>query len=169
MRAGIEVALAGSWRGYCFSCKKKYEHERYARRRGGLPVCGAANSVRERMGLPAFRINPTRKGADLRQCSKTRRDSVPAEEKRLRTAMRKYRISRSTYLSLVEGHGGSCGICGQGPVKLHVDHDHKTGAVRGLLCNRCNVGLGWFLDSPAFLLNAINYLRRANPDLAVAA
>lgn len=45
--------------------------------------------------------------------------------------------------------------------KLALDHDHKTGAVRGLLCHNCNRALGLFQDSISNLENAIDYLKRA--------
>jgi hypothetical protein len=59
---------------------------------------------------------------------------------------------------------GCCAICethaGKGGDKLCVDHDHATGQVRGLLCGRCNTGLGQFKDSVPNLTRAISYLKR---------
>lgn len=59
-----------------------------------------------------------------------------------------------------------CGICGATETSgerpsLHVDHCHATGAIRGLLCGSCNLGLGKFKDNPALLTAAIEYIRRA--------
>lgn len=57
-----------------------------------------------------------------------------------------------------------CAICGttdwgiQGPT---VDHDHKTGKIRGILCHICNKALGSFKDSPVLLRIAINYLEKS--------
>ena len=51
-----------------------------------------------------------------------------------------------------------CVICGNNE-KLVVDHDHKTGKVRGILCNNCNTGLGMLQDNPKLLLRAISYLK----------
>jgi hypothetical protein len=51
-----------------------------------------------------------------------------------------------------------CVICGDADTKLVVDHDHETGAIRGILCNHCNRGLGHFRDDPTLLEFAAQYL-----------
>jgi len=58
-------------------------------------------------------------------------------------------------LELKQSH--KCLICGKREA-LVIDHSHQHGAVRGLLCNRCNIGLGMFLDSPRRLINALYYI-----------
>ena len=67
------------------------------------------------------------------------------------------------YDALYEKQSGECAICGTdtpgGPgERFRVDHNHDTGEVRGLLCNSCNRGLGYFKDSPTFLSKASTYL-----------
>lgn len=53
-----------------------------------------------------------------------------------------------------------CFICGEADIsKLHIDHDHISGAVRGVLCSLCNTSLGGFQDDPARLTRAVEYLR----------
>ena len=56
--------------------------------------------------------------------------------------------------------GGVCAICGAADAQ-HVDHDHRTGWLRGILCFNCNGGLGQFRDSADNLANAITYLKGA--------
>lgn len=57
--------------------------------------------------------------------------------------------------------GGCCEICRKPAKRLHVDHDHATKAVRGLLCQSCNFCIGYAYDSPANLRAAADYLCRA--------
>ena len=57
---------------------------------------------------------------------------------------RRYGLSEQQFNDLLTQQGGGCKICGTVVSKksLHVDHDHHTGAIRGILCVRCNMGLG---------------------------
>lgn len=73
-----------------------------------------------------------------------------------------YGLSPEQYAELLSRQGGRCAICRGRPKskRLAVDHDHKTGAVRGLLCSRCNAELLTFADhSPQKLWNAYVYLK----------
>lgn len=71
---------------------------------------------------------------------------------------RKHGLSRGDLGTLCEEQGGVCKICGM-KRRLVVDHCHDSGAIRGLLCTGCNVGLGMFRDSPKILRDAISYLK----------
>jgi signal transduction histidine kinase len=66
-------------------------------------------------------------------------------------------------IELLAEQGGGCGICGRKDVQLCIDHNHRTGFVRGLLCVSCNAGLGLFQDSERCLANAIDYLNGGCP------
>lgn len=58
---------------------------------------------------------------------------------------------------------GLCAICySQLDSKAHLDHDHSTNKIRGILCANCNTGLGMFRDRISILLNAIEYLKKTN-------
>lgn len=77
-----------------------------------------------------------------------------------RYLQRKYGITEADYENLLSVHSGVCWICGRGPKtrRLHVDHDHKTGRVRGLLDWKCNTLLQHAGDNPAILRYAATYL-----------
>lgn len=53
---------------------------------------------------------------------------------------------------------GECALCGRKDGRLSVDHDHKTGRIRGLLCDLHNRGLGYFQDDPQLLRDAADYV-----------
>lgn len=81
--------------------------------------------------------------------------------KQLSVAIRKYGLSASEYHTMNAAQGGLCAICkraNQGGDRLVVDHCHKTGDVRGLLCYRCNVGIGFLNDSPQIMAAARVYV-----------
>ena len=75
---------------------------------------------------------------------------------------RRFGITEERYNELAAAHGAVCGIC-QKPEsrdrKLSLDHCHKTGAIRGFLCCRCNLMIGGFADDPELLERAASYLR----------
>lgn len=64
--------------------------------------------------------------------------------------------------ALFHQQNGKCAICKEGLTAkyptYHIDHDHRTGEVRGLLCRNCNVGLGFFQDSVERLIAGVGYL-----------
>jgi hypothetical protein len=73
---------------------------------------------------------------------------------------RNFGLTEAEYTAQLTSQGGMCAICGRRcKRKLAVDHDHVTGAVRGLLCMHCNLGMGHFRDSTGLLLAALGYLR----------
>ena len=72
----------------------------------------------------------------------------------------KYGITIDDYERMFEEQGGKCWICKQKKKKLSVDHNHKTGKVRALLCTNCNTSLGKMKDSIQILENAISYLKK---------
>ena len=62
---------------------------------------------------------------------------------------------------MLEQQGGGCAICEDPPnpnISLHVDHDHGTGEIRGLLCVRCNNAVGLLRENPDLFRRAERYL-----------
>lgn len=119
---------------------------------------------------PAF---AERQRANCRRWSKKNADKV-AESHRVyqrthRTRIRKYKrrwkldrrfgITEEQYTAMLSAQNNVCAICGRSQKKrLAVDHCHKTGAIRGLLCFRCNFGLGWFSDNSDTFKKIVQYL-----------
>lgn len=80
---------------------------------------------------------------------------------------RRFGLEVGQYEGMLADQGGVCAICHQKCPRggeLSVDHDHKTGLVRGLLCQRCNAGLGLFHDDQSRINGAIAYLKSAVGD-----
>lgn len=75
--------------------------------------------------------------------------------------MTKFGITSTQYHEILRQQDGCCKLCGItfGTVKPNIDHDHKTGRIRGLLCSFCNRGLGLFKDNSEVLHSAALYVK----------
>ncbi len=74
-----------------------------------------------------------------------------------------YGISLDDYKKMAAKQNDCCAICGEKERRVRrsrmaIDHCHKTGVVRGLLCNNCNIGIGNLKDDPIILMKAVSYL-----------
>ena len=134
---------AGVW--FCCSCKKIKPLEKFGK-----------STIRTR----GFNI---RCKACCRDDQQKNRHAI-SEYKRERN----FGMSRGTYASMFASQGGVCAICKQPSsqvrqgklVALHVDHDHATSQVRGLLCVDCNLGIGRLKNNPELMEQAAEYVRR---------
>lgn len=124
--------------GYAYQCKecvRKYRRERYA---------GNSEAI-------------------LRKNYQYRHNKKTIDGRRERMLQQKYGLSLDQYEALLIAQDYKCKICKheegeRGRAKLAVDHDHKTGKIRGLLCDPCNRGIGMLLDDPNIILNAYQYI-----------
>jgi hypothetical protein len=85
---------------------------------------------------------------------------VSSQEKLARVNLQQYE-----YDLMVQSQGNRCLICRERPTAdraLAIDHHHESGVIRGLLCGRCNLGLGYFRDRIDLLQSAARYLQHAN-------
>jgi hypothetical protein len=100
--------------------------------------------------------NPTKSRAHAKAWRIRNRDAV-VEAK----LVSRYGVSLQRFKELHQEQGGACAICGVVPKsRLHVDHDHDSGKVRGLLCGSCNRGIGYLGEDPGRLEAAAAYIRR---------
>lgn len=84
-----------------------------------------------------------------------------------RQRLKKYGLTPDRYEAMFRAQEGQCAICkrdirsfqSQYERQACIDHDHKTGKVRALLCHTCNAGLGMFYNNPEHLEKAAAYLR----------
>ena len=150
------------------SKRKARKNATHARRRAaGLCIqCGKAPPIDEQQRCEGCREkNRQRERA---------RDRTPYSSANYHANEHKYRdwryrkvygITLEDYERILAEQGGLCAICGtdQGGGRgdrFHIDHDHATGKVRGLLCLSCNRGIGCLGDDPTLLTIAVAYLER---------
>lgn len=132
------------------------------------------SSCGEQKSLKEFYPHKNSKDGFINQCRKCisikRKQKYCPEKAREQNRKSKYRITTEDYNRLLKVQENKCGICRKlQPDDYHglcVDHNHKTGNIRGLLCHNCNSALGNFYDNPDYLLSAVLYLQRSDDALA---
>jgi uncharacterized Zn finger protein (UPF0148 family) len=91
-------------------------------------------------------------------------DPVYIARKRVEAVFRKYGLTPEQLAEMIAAQDGKCAICGgppRGPGdRLHIDHCHESGMVRGLLCGKCNTLLGLADHEPERFLAAVRYLTK---------
>ncbi len=135
-------------RNDCKACNLADKHERYIRNRERDIARVKRWQQENRDRLNAYRLKH-------RQLEEVKRRERAGHLKR------KFGISLEDYERLLAEQDGRCAICGNRPhedISLHVDHDHETGRIRGLLCFKCNNALGDLGDDPDVLVRAALYL-----------
>lgn len=133
----------------CGESKPLGEFYLYTTRAGDKTPMARCKSCHSAAVIVSTRKNPS---------PKRKADAKYAASVRHRRRLKRYGISAEEFAGLEASQQGVCLICQQFCGDMHVDHDHATGKVRGLLCPQCNVGLGSFRDDPARLIRAIAYL-----------
>ncbi|MGE0844214.1 MAG: endonuclease VII domain-containing protein [Candidatus Nanopelagicales bacterium] len=148
------VHKSGNHRKYCTEQCRYQGGEALRRSRAvtSTRACACGSTDVARVGKP---VCP--------RCKTYRGDPEKARLKERIRTLRRYGLTPETYEELRAAQEDRCAICrtdtpgGRGEL-WHVDHDHATGAVRGLLCHMCNVGIGNLRDDPAILRRAADYL-----------
>lgn len=178
----VQVDVAGAPVSYCSDVKAcnscngvKPLDDFYAnpRGRGGLrPECKSCTKTRRREW---YIRNSAREIERVRQWALANPDKVAeriaaargSDEKKLSDRKshlkRKYGMTLADFDRMFAAQGGVCAICGEARPEertLHVDHDHATGMIRGLLCFRCNNALGDFREEVELFRSAADYLDR---------
>jgi Autographiviridae endonuclease VII len=125
---------------------------------------------RQAKAVDAFsrdRCRPDGRQVYCKECNRAHRARRRPENRldRRRRLLAPYGLTPAQFAALLERQHGGCALCGQligdGTGRsLHVDHDHETGRIRGLLCAGCNTALGKFGDDPRRLRAAAEYLER---------
>ena len=140
---------------YCPKCKKQKPMSGFypSKTRSSGRDCYCKACYKKRYHLPHVRLRMQ----NYLRTKYLREKDVRADK----TLRQKFGINLKDYDRLFEEQNGLCPICGDAPdgKRFAVDHDHATGQVRGLLCHRCNPGIGYFRENIQILGSAIEYLK----------
>jgi hypothetical protein len=170
LRSRIQKISEDGTLRHCSGCDRFLSFDKFAKdrnRKSGLT--SKCKECRNKVNSEYWKANPEfRKKVNDRH-KEYRKTYYQSHERKLRyrsnELAKKFGITHEAYQLMLNSQNGVCAICGQfrtSKDKTHmvVDHDHKTGEIRGILCNWCNNMLGYAQDSTTSLRNAITYLER---------
>jgi len=154
--------------GTCKTCQ--YGHEPHTKE-CAEKICTHCKELKEIEKFSWINKSKTWKASMCKTCkTKMRKPNLEYIKRKQTTRYfsklkERYSLTKEQYHQMLENQGNKCKICNNSSeTKLHVDHCHTTNIVRGLLCNKCNQGLGSFKDNSQYLLQAIKYLQDTNTD-----
>lgn len=152
--------------GYAFQCKyccKEYDTKNIEKSKQRSDRYYAKNSEKIKKKGKQWKKNNSER---VNKLNKQWRDEHPDIIKTARQKCRlkqNFNISLEVYYEMLEKQNHCCAICGKHENKLKkrlaIDHNHKTGEIRGLLCSNCNLAISLFDDDQTILYKAINYLK----------
>lgn len=158
----------------CYTCSElkplndEFFRPRKAGKLGFLGICRDCLKIKNRKDYEILKsekpkqLQEVRKKSDRKRYNSPKRKQYRKKYSRQFYLMRTYNITLEDYEELKSQQNNRCAICGgKGKGKreiLDVDHDHKTGKVRGLLCGKCNSGLGMLQNNLGILKAAVMYL-----------
>jgi hypothetical protein len=163
---------------YCRACRKEHQLKKNAKAitKRGTKQCLDCRKVKDLSEFSEDHRNRDKLSSKCIECynsikqekqvrDKTRDLAYKISKHQARHMRSRHRITEQEYYEMHEAQKGLCAICGRPELKsmksmLCVDHNHRTGEIRGLLCNNCNLGIGYLEDNPEYLFKAIEYLQK---------
>ncbi len=144
----------------CRGCKRNIPRDQFDSRRAQRCIKCLANRTPRQLVMAKYEKNHRRRNREYR---------------RMQGLVRRYGITPKQYQDMHDRQSGTCAICRKPETStfkdkhrhkavkpLAVDHCHKTGKVRGLLCSRCNRAIGLFEDNAELLAEASEYVKKQN-------
>ena len=146
--------------------KKTYQSTYSQESREKINACYRERDRVRKANDPEYRVRKQESSKKAKACN-------PEKYRKLgrKGLLKRYNLTVQEYEQMYQAQNGLCAVCGNPQVtgkQLSVDHDHVTGLVRGLLCVRCNYGIGYFQENISFLENAIAYLHAFHPSTDVS-
>ncbi len=142
--------------GHCLDCDKAYQKRKRKNRPEDVSRMRKAYFKKNRQRI----LEQHKRSHSKPECKSVRRNTE---------LKKRYGITSDDYLLMLKSQNNVCAIC-RGPQTntrtnyFDVDHCHKTGKVRGLLCTNCNQGIGKFKDDKELMLHAYIYLKDSEND-----